>query len=174
VAATNRRLDDVVAEGRMRSDLLYRLLVFPIPLPPLRERLDDVPALCEEFLSRLGHREGVKKRLSRGAIEKILSHPWPGNVRELGNAIERAFILAPGDSIGAEHVRFDAMPAAESDSGLTFPVGTPLDHVEERLIRATLDVVGEKKKAARVLGISVKTLYNRMRQYGAAERRPSK
>ena len=94
IAATNRRLEDAVAAGKLREDLLYRLNVFPIPLPPLRERGDDVERLAEHFLGELNAAEGTAKQLTAAGRERLRRHGWPGNLRELKNVVQRAFILA--------------------------------------------------------------------------------
>jgi DNA-binding NtrC family response regulator len=167
VAATNRRPEQAVAEGRLREDLLYRLDVFPVPLPPLRERGDDVVLLAEDFLAALNRESnGSPKAFTRAALARLRDHSWPGNVRELRNVVQRAFLLAPGD------IGVDALPLGvrEENGGtsLVFRVGTSVDEAEKRLILATLEhCAGDKKKAAELLGISLKTLYNRLNVYHA-------
>jgi DNA-binding NtrC family response regulator len=169
IAATNRKPGQAVADGRLREDLLYRLDVFPISLPPLRERGDDVVLLAEDFLASLNKDgEGPPKSFTRPALARLQAHSWPGNVRELRNVVQRAFILAPND------VDVDALPlggASEDRSGtsLVVRVGTPIEEAEKRLILATLEhCAGDKKKAAEMLGISLKTLYNRLNVYRAS------
>jgi DNA-binding NtrC family response regulator len=165
LAATNRRPEQAVADGRLREDLLYRLNVFPVPLPPLRERGDDVALLAEDFLAALNReREGPPKALTRAALARLRAHSWPGNVRELRNVVQRAFILAPYD------IDEDAIPLAAPETGsgdsLLFRVGTSITDMEKRLILATLEhCAGDKRKAADLLGISLKTLYNRLNAY---------
>ena len=165
VAATNRRPEQAVAEGRLREDLLYRLNVFPVALPPLRERGDDVVLLAEDFLAALNQEsEGSPKAFTRAALARLRAHPWPGNVRELRNVVQRAFILA-SDDIG-----LDALPLGvqedSSATSLVFRVGTSVDEVEKRLILATLEhCAGDKRKVAELCGISLKTLYNRLNAY---------
>jgi two-component system response regulator AtoC len=158
VAATNRRPEQAVADGRLREDLLYRLNVFPILLPPLRERGDDVVLIAEDFLAELNEgRDGPPK-----------AHSWPGNVRELRNVVQRAFILAPND------VDVDSLPVGDVTeerigTSLVVRVGTPIEEAEKRLILATLEhCAGDKKRAAELLGISLKTLYNRLNVYNAS------
>jgi DNA-binding NtrC family response regulator len=165
VAATNRRPDQAVAEGRLREDLLYRLNVFPIPLPPLRERGEDVVLLAEAFLEELNRgQEGPPKAFTRAALARLRAHSWPGNVRELRNVVQRAFILAPND-VDEDAIPLGAPPGGSGDS-LVFRVGASVADVERRLILATLDhCAGDKRKAADILGISVKTLYNRLNVY---------
>ena len=166
IAATNHRLEKAVAEGKLREDLLYRLNVFCIELPPLRERGDDVELLADQVLSELNAAESTAKRFTGACLKRLRQHRWPGNVRELKNVIQRAFILAEGD------VGVDALPLGVTQevaaSSLVMRVGTPIAEAERRLILATLEQFeGDKKKVADVLEISLKTLYNRLREYKA-------
>ena len=170
VVACNRDPREAVKEGRLREDLLFRLLVFPIELPPLRDREDDVVVLAEEFLRRHNEKAGVTKTLTPGARELLLDHEWSGNVRELKNMIERAFILAK------THVDADCFPSLKREkidpgqpgSALDVSVGMSIADAEKCLILATLEEsAGDKQAAARVLGISLKTLYNRLKLYDA-------
>ncbi len=168
VAATNRSPEEAVAEGKLREDLLYRLNVFPIPLPPLRDRGDDVERLAEHFLSELNAAEKTSKKLSPAARKRIRAHTWPGNLRELKNAIHRSFIVAD------KTLGLDALDDARSGGGkggspgLRMPLGIPLADAERRFILATLDKYeGDKQKVAAVLGISVTTLYSRLNEYKA-------
>jgi two-component system, NtrC family, response regulator HydG len=163
IAASNQPLDDAVAAGRLRKDLLYRLNVFPIALPPLRERGPDVELLAEHFLGELNAAEGTAKRLTQGSRERLRRHSWPGNLRELKNAVQRAFILA------GEGLEVDALPhgvTVKTSSDLLVPAGTPIAVAERQLILATLDhFEGDKKKVASALKISLKTLYARLSGY---------
>jgi two-component system, NtrC family, response regulator AtoC len=164
IAATNRRPEEAVAAGKLREDLLYRLNVFPIPLPPLRERGDDVERLAEHFLGELNAVEGKSKQLTPAARERLLRHNWPGNLRELKNVIHHAFIVADRD-LGLEDLGETAGGNRPSQS-LTMPVGGPLADAERRLILAALDQFdGDKKKVASALRISVATLYTRLNEY---------
>jgi DNA-binding NtrC family response regulator len=164
IAATNRCPDEAVAEGKLRKDLLYRLNVFPLPLPPLRTRGNDIDLLANHFLRMLNKAEGTHKRFTREALNQLRSYHWPGNVRELHNVVQRAFILAD-----EEIIRLDCLPAHKYNGAvhpLHFAVGVSIAEVERRLIFATLDHCGgEKKKAAQILGVSLKTLYNRLNSY---------
>jgi len=172
IAATNRDAARAVRDGKLREDLYYRLNVFPIAMPPLRDRSEDVELLADYFLDRVNDRDKTTKRWSPEAIEKLISHHWPGNVRELKNAVERAAILA--DSvIGAELVAITGgrPGTARSAQGsvLHVPVGSSLDEAERRLILATLaELNGDKRRAAETLGIGLKTLYTRLSVYEAA------
>jgi DNA-binding NtrC family response regulator len=166
VAATNRRPDEAVSKGKLREDLLYRINVFPINLPPLRERKEDVELLAEHFLQQLNREHDTRKDFTRPAVNRLKSHNWPGNVRELRNLVQRAFILAE------EHIGLDSLPLGVQEnvsSSLSLKVGTSLGEAERRLILATLEECdGDKKKAAEILGISLKTLYNRLNEYKTA------
>jgi DNA-binding NtrC family response regulator len=169
IAATNRDPHKAVADGKMREDLLYRLQVFPIHMPPLRERNEDIQLLAEHFLSQLNERQGTSKRFTEDAMERLLSHSWPGNVRELKNVVHRAFIMAD------QEITPRSLPReVGGDSGfqrsLHFQVGSSIEDVEKRLIMATLEAYGgNKRKTADILGVSLKTLYNRLNQYRLAD-----
>jgi DNA-binding NtrC family response regulator len=168
LAASNRDPLEAVADGALREDLFYRLNVFPIHLPPLRERGADVSLLAQQFLDQLNAREGSAKRFSSAALARLQVSAWPGNVRELKNIVERAAILAdeliaPDDLPTLKPV--DATLAGD-ESQLRVKVGTRLAEVERRLILATLEALaGNKGKTAELLGISLKTLYNRLNMY---------
>ncbi|HVF61023.1 MAG TPA: sigma-54 dependent transcriptional regulator [Thermoanaerobaculia bacterium] len=165
VAASNRDPHQAVKDGKLREDLLYRLSVFPILMPPLRDRGDDVDLLAHYFLSELNQHEGTAKTLSEEALERFREHSWPGNVRELKNVVHRAYIMADGE------ITLRCLPhELGGDSGgarsLHFQVGASIADVEKRLILATLELHGgNKRKAAEVLGVSLKTLYNRLNTY---------
>jgi DNA-binding NtrC family response regulator len=167
IAATNRPPMRAVAEGKLREDLFYRLNVFGIHLPPLRERREDIGLLAEHFLREINRTERAVKRFSPEAIERLASRPWPGNVRELRNAVQRAFVMAEGEGIDSECLPAEA-PRASDGNGLesTGRTGGSLADVERRLIIATLaQHNGHKARTAKTLGISLKTLYNRLKTY---------
>jgi DNA-binding NtrC family response regulator len=165
VAATNRDPQKAVTEGKMREDLLYRLQVFPIHMPPLRDRGDDVILLADFFLGQLNERQGTAKRFTEESMDRLRTHTWPGNVRELKNVVHRAFIMAD------QEISPRCLPReVGGDSGilrsLHFQVGASIEDVEHRLIMATLDAYGgNKRKTADILGVSLKTLYNRLNSY---------
>jgi DNA-binding NtrC family response regulator len=163
LGATNRDPQSAVRSGHLREDLMYRLAVFPISLPPLREREGDAELLAEHFLRHLNAADGTNKAYSRQAILTIRSHHWPGNVRELKNAVQRAFIMA--DDV--VELDFAGLACAEPvGEFLKVPVGSPLAEVERQMIFATLDHCdGNKRRCAQLLGISLKTLYNRLTDY---------
>jgi two-component system, NtrC family, response regulator AtoC len=171
VAATNRTPAEAVAQRKLREDLLYRLQVFPLQLPPLRDRLEDIAVLANHFLDELNSAESTLKTLSPEALEKLLQHHWPGNVRELRNVISRAFIMSDSDAILADALPGElGVPQRDTGPVLSVRVGSSIADVERRLIFATLERCGgAKEKAADILGISLKTLYNRLKDYGASD-----
>jgi DNA-binding NtrC family response regulator len=165
IAATNRKPDEAVANGRLREDLLYRLNVFPIHLPPLRERGDDIVLLAQHFVDQLNRQDGTSKRFSQDAFDRLKRHDWPGNVRELRNVVQRAFIMAD-EEIDPDALPLNASEKPSAGSSLMLRVGTSLPEAERRLILATLEGLGgDKRKTADVLQISLKTLYNRLNEY---------
>jgi DNA-binding NtrC family response regulator len=168
IAASNQRIENALSAGKLREDLLYRLNVFHIRIPPLRERGDDVELLAEEFLRELNAAEGTSKRFTRACLDRLRQHEWPGNVRELRNVVQRAFILAE-EVVGIDSLSLEATEDRDAPaSSLSIRVGIPMAEMERRLILATLDhYEGNKLKVAEILGISVKTLYNRLREYKA-------
>jgi DNA-binding NtrC family response regulator len=163
IAATNRNPEQAVADGKLRADLYHRLNVFPIALPPLRERATDIELLAQHFLDQLNQRESAAKSFAPGTLATLYAHGWPGNVRELKNYVQRAFILA--DEVIDENLAPSGAASPQAAPLLTVRVGTTLDEVGRRLIEATLAECGSKRKAADVLGISLKTLYNRLAVY---------
>ena len=167
IAATNRKPDQAVTDGKLREDLLYRLNVFPIQLPILSDRRDDVELLADHFLALLNRQEGTQKRFGKAARERLRAHRWPGNVRELRNVVQRAYIMAE-EEIGEENLPLGKVEEAPS-SNLVLKVGVSVPEAERRLILATLESFGgDKKRTADVLKISIKKLYNRLREYNAA------
>ena len=214
VAATNRQPMQAVADGRLREDLLYRLNVFPIELPPLRERLSDVPLLARHFLKQVVAQEGATKQFSAEALAHLSRYRWPGNVRELRNVVQRAYVMAAGPVIdtrwlpvmdvadaaapmpatpatpaaaparGAAAVAAEPAPAraaSATSAGLprptaaepnvpsvVLPIGTSMAQAERELILATLlHFHHHKERTAATLGVSLKTLYNRLKEYAA-------
>ena len=173
IAATNRDLAAQVAQGRFRSDLYHRLAVFPVYLPPLRERREDLLPLADALLLRIGAELGKPGlRLTPEAAAWIRAQPWPGNVRELANALERAAILAERLQIGSE-LLLPAAPSTPATLGkpapeATVPVpATTLEQLERQAIQEALDrCSGHRKQAAEQLGIGLRTLYDKLKQYG--------
>ena len=173
IAATNRCPLQAVQRGQLREDLLYRLAVFPIALPSLRSRGNDVELLAEHFLAELNAQARTQKRLSALARITLRQHSWPGNVRELKNCIERAFILADSTLELAPLIQSGGTSAPEQPSGaarLDIRVGSRIHDMERSLIEATLDYFkGNKRRAADALGCSLKTLYNKLNGYSQSQ-----
>ncbi len=178
VCATNRPLTDMIAEGTFREDLFFRVNTFEIPLPSLRDRKDDLPALAQALIARhLKRRRAPDGLLSHEALEVLLNHDWPGNVRELANALEHAVILSDGHAIVPEDfpssVTTKRRPAPKSVAAEAAPVSSvsaarTLQAMEQEMIFATLARnQGDKPKTAAQLGIALKTLYNKLNQYQA-------
>jgi two-component system response regulator AtoC len=188
IAATNRAPEAAVQQGKLREDLMYRLNVFPIALPPLRERAEDVALLADHFLEGVSEREGKVKRFTPDALEKLARYRWPGNVRELRNVVQRAYVMANGEQITDEWLPSDppatagavapaaAGPAAASaqpepaaatgGASITIKLGTSMADAERQLILATLaHFNNHKERTAASLGVSLKTLYNRLKEY---------
>jgi len=166
IAATNRSLEEAIAAGTFREDLYYRLLVFPLDVPPLRDRADDIPLLTGHFLARLGR---PKSGLPASALARLRTYGWPGNVRELRNLIERAHILAGSDPIADEHILLDVVrPGRDKEPGAGQDLN--LDNNARRLILAALQRSGGNKTlAAQMLGITRRTLYSRLNLLGMDE-----
>jgi DNA-binding NtrC family response regulator len=159
MAASNRDLRKAVERGTFREDLLYRLEVFDIRIPPLRERRRDIPLLAEAFLHEIGQSFGRPPAgLTRDAREMLMQYDWPGNVRELRNALERAAILCEGGLIASEHLSLRM-------TRTTLPTSTDLNVVERQTIEHVMrDTGGNKSKAAKRLGLSRTQLYVRLRK----------
>jgi DNA-binding NtrC family response regulator len=167
VAATNRDLEKAIAEGRFRADLYHRLDVLAVRVPALRERREDVEELARHFLER--HRKelgGAARTFTKSAVEALVGYDWPGNVRELSNAVRRACLRAPGAEIDAEHLGLAPKAAATRDP--LVPVGMSIDDVERHLILRTLDLVRwNRTEASKILGVTSRTLSNKLRTYRA-------
>ncbi|KFX78989.1 sigma-54-dependent transcriptional regulator [Ralstonia solanacearum] len=168
IAATNRDPEEAVADGKLRADLYHRLNVFPLQLPQLRERGKDVELLAQHFLDQLNAHNNTKKTFLPQAMDTLRAYNWPGNVRELRNYVQRAYIMSDDTGISTEAVPLQVSTTqASSGSTLTIPVGTSLASADKKIILATLEQCGGvKKRAAELLGISLKTLYNRLEEYG--------
>jgi two-component system response regulator AtoC len=174
IAASNKDLERAVSEGAFREDLFYRLNVFPLLLPPLRDRKEDIPALVEHFISRgAAEMKTGMGEVSPQALEKLKNYGWKGNVRELKNAIERAIILSEGGAISPEHISLS--PARDGFPRDEVPMGGSLAETareaqriaETSRIRKALDEAGgNKTRAAKTLGVSYKTLLTKIKDYG--------
>ncbi len=173
IAATNRDLAARIAEKAFREDLFYRLNVFNIVVPPLRERREDIPKLADHFLKEVSRENGVPlKRLSPEALKVLLASRWPGNVRELRNAMETASLVAASDTIGPEDlppgVAAETIPPSSSGP-IPLPPPRTLEEIERDAIRAALAATGgNKTQAAKVLGIGLKTLHRKVKEYAIA------
>ena len=165
IAASNREPERALAEGKLREDLYHRLNVFPIRLPPLRQRGADIELLARHFLAELNRAEGTAKSFSANSLGRLYQHPWAGNVRELRNHVQRAYIMAD-DVVECGLTSGTAQALPDDGTTVTIRVGTPLEEVERRVTLATLAQCGHvKRKAADILGVSLKTLYNRLEVY---------
>ncbi len=195
VSATNRNLEKMIEDGEFREDLYYRLNVFPINLPPLRDRLEDLPVLVNHFVTKFARQMGVPAApATADALAKVREYNWPGNVRELENIVERAMILARGAPLAAQHLDFGrrAMPAANQSGPV--PTVTPapvpaaaaagdegkslaerlLDSERKEIVSAVEKSRGNIASAARTLGINRSTLYYRLRKHGLEHLLPTK
>ncbi|ADW68604.1 sigma-54-dependent transcriptional regulator [Granulicella tundricola] len=185
VAATNKDPERAVSAGELRGDLYYRLNVFNIQMPPLRAHVSDVPIIAEKMIADMNERHGCSVTgASEELMSRLLNYKWPGNVRELRNTIERAVILAGKGLIGVEHLpphfgeagfapKASGAPAAQgpalSDTAVHVEVGTTVDEAERQLILKTLTSThNNKTRAAEILGVSTKTLQNKLKEYAAA------
>jgi len=190
VAATNKVPEEAVRGGHLREDLYYRLNVFHVHLPPLRDRKEDIPAIAESLIADLNRKhERRVTDLSPEVQEALMRHDWPGNVRELRNAMERAVIIAGEGTMQLSHLPINFQPRAQTAAAgsvaaavapervvlngadtLTVPIGTTVEEAEKNLILRTLDHTrNNKTRAAEILGISLKTLHNKLKEYGAKD-----
>ena len=182
ISATNRRFDAAIAEKGFREDLFHRLCVFPIITPPLRKRPEDIEVLARSFLAEMEAETGRSKELTPETLAVLQAYDWPGNVRQLRNAIQRAYVMSDGAILPAslpEQIaeivpgEGGARMAARRDGRIEVEVGTSIAEAERRLIEATLiEASGDKRRAAEVLGVSLRTLYNRLKQYNGGDAPP--
>src|ERR1700683_165377 len=174
LAATNREPEQAVSKGDLRQDLFFRLNVFRVQIPPLRDHKEDIPPLTEQLLAELAAKHGKKvSGTSADTMDLFKSYPWPGNVRELRNVLERALIVCDREVINRAHLPPDfghapASASASQLSALRFPIGTTVEAAERELIQQTLTATNNKTRAAEILGISLKTLHNKLKEYEAA------
>ena len=164
VTATNVDLPAAVKAGRFREDLLYRISVIPIDVPPLRERAADVTSLSERLLAFFTRRRGAPVHLAPDAAAALVAYDWPGNVRELRNVIERAAILCRGDHVGVEHLPSNLMPTSGAEPRLGDPV--PFERIEAVHLRRLIAAMPTMDEVARVLGIDAATLWRKRKKYG--------
>ena len=172
ICATNRDLKSEIKQGRFREDLFFRLNVFQITLPPLRERRDDIPLLVQHFADKFSAESGKRVRGAHpDALEVLKTYDWPGNIRELRNAVERAVILCEGEFITREHLPPDMAGRGPERGSFRLPFGLTLDAVEKEYILTSLERNGgNKARTAEMLGVSEKTLYNKLNRYAAEAR----
>jgi two-component system response regulator HydG len=166
IAATNKQLEEEVSKGRFREDLYYRINVVPITIPPLRERREDIPLLAEHFLRIYSEKNKRAIRgFDEGVMQAFMQHSWPGNVREIENIVERMVIMSKGDTIA-----LDGLPpalAGQQQEGKRTPSPTSLKDMERDTIVKTLEKTGgNRTKTAAILGITRKTLQNKIKEYG--------
>ena len=170
ISATNRKLDDMVAEKQFREDLFFRIKGVTLFLPPLRERREDIPLLMHYFLQEFAAKYNKEiEGVSPEAQKAIMSYGWPGNVRQLRTAIENMVVLSPGKVLDAQSLPPEIRPGGASDPGpgASNLVGISIDQANKELIQNTLKMVnGNREQAARILGIGERTLYRKIREYG--------
>lgn len=167
IAATNRNLEEMVADGSFREDLFYRLNVIPLYLPPLRERKEDIPALVRHFVQKFNQRLGKNIiRISDAAMERLSVYDWPGNVRELENVIERAMNLAQGEELKASHILLPEKKVTVERSHNELK--RAVEEIERQALIEALNQGGSVRKAAKILGVSHTTVINKMRRYRIA------
>jgi DNA-binding NtrC family response regulator len=173
LAATNKDPEQAVSSGQLRQDLYFRLNVFHINLPPLREHKEDIPLLVEHILRDVNTKHGKNvKGVGTEVMDIFMSHTWPGNIRELRNVLERSVIMCEKDLITRASLPGEfgkSQPKGPGDlGGIKFPIGTTVDAMERELILQTLHATGNNKtRAAELLGISLKTLHNKIKEYGS-------
>lgn len=179
IAATNRNVDEALKKGDLREDLYYRLNVFQISLPPLRQRLSDLQVLCETLITHLNRKHTCNVTyVTPEVMDAFRKHNWPGNVRELRNVLERAVIMAGEGAIQMSHLPYDfgvsvgSRPPAQvfEPESVRLPVGTTVGDAEKALIQLTLQhTKNNKTRAAEILGISLKTLFNKLKEYDSSQ-----
>jgi DNA-binding NtrC family response regulator len=172
IATSNRDLRDEVSGGKFRDDLFYRLNVIPIDMPPLRQKLEDIPLLCNYFLNKFCRKSGVPvKTLSEKVMQIFLSYSWPGNVRELENLLERAVVISKNQELKPVDFPPEITSGLAAVPSGTMDVGMSVDEAEKILILKTLKAhAGNKSRAAEILGISTRTLRNKLHEYGYADK----
>jgi transcriptional regulator with PAS, ATPase and Fis domain len=176
LAATNKVPEEAVAKGELRNDLYYRLNVFNIHMPPLREHKEDLPDLVKALLAEMNTKHGRKAgTISEAVLHALQNYSWPGNVRELRNTLERAVIVCEGSVIETKHLppgfgQGAIRPAVADPDAVRLGVGTTVEEAEKLLILKTLEATSNNKtRAAEILGISLKTLHNKLKEYGSAQ-----
>lgn len=168
IAATNRNLPHMVETGQFREDLFYRINVVPIHLPPLRERREDIPVLLDCFLKEFAQKHRIPlKTLSLASLRFLVQYPWPGNIRQLRNVIERLVVTVKEHAIQPDHLPDEIRTSVNPGSRMVISLGTPLEDIEREVIRRTLvEVTHHREQAAKLLGISVRSLQYKIKEYG--------
>ncbi len=168
LASTNRNLEELMRQGVFREDLYYRLNVITIRVPPLRERKDDIPLLVDHFVKKYAKKHAIPpKRVPREVMDLLLNYSWPGNVRELENAIERAMILSPGDTLSPQALPPQVRGLQPGEEVPLPPPTLTLEELERRYILKVLEEVGwDKARAAQILGINLSTVYRKLARFG--------
>ena len=176
LAATNKEPEEAVARGQLRNDLYYRLNVFNIDMPALREHKDDIPELVNALLLDMNQKHGRNvAAVSDSVMSAFANHSWPGNVRELRNTLERAIIVCEGSMIETRHLppgfgQVALRAPVQEANAVRLGVGTTVDEAERLLILKTLEAThNNKTRAAEILGISLKTLHNKLKEYGSQQ-----
>src|SRR5262250_2047363 len=175
LAATNKIPEEAVSRGELRNDLYYRLNVFNIHMPPLREHREDIPDLVQSLIADMNSKHGRRvAAVSEAVLNSFQNYSWPGNVRELRNTLERAVIVCEGAVIETKHLppgfgHAPVRPSAEDTDSIRVGVGTTVGEAERLLILKTLESTNNNKtRAAEILGISLKTLHNKLKEYGSS------
>lgn len=174
LAATNKDPESAIADGHLRNDLFYRLNVFNIHMPPLRDHKEDIPLIAESIVQTMNERHGCSVTgIDQDILNTFEAYDWPGNVRELRNVLERAVVLRGTGPVQRQQMPpgfgIASAPTAAGSEQVQFPVGTTVDEAERKLILRTLESTGNNKtRAAEILGISLKTLHNKLKEYGGA------
>jgi two-component system, NtrC family, response regulator HydG len=171
ISATNRLLEDRIAHGLFREDLYFRINVFPLPCPTLRERIEDLPMIVQHFIRRNNHKSGKAiAGLTPEAFERMIAYPWPGNIRELRNAIEYAFVLCVNGDIGRKHLppKIADIPTAPPCPPPTPPTALPMkaNGKKAALLQALRKARGNRTEAARLMGVSRVTVWKQMKKFG--------
>jgi transcriptional regulator with PAS, ATPase and Fis domain len=173
VAATNRNLAQMSKDGKFRADLYYRLSAFTLRIPPLRERLQDIPALVEHFLAHHNFSRRLNKRLNPTALRLLMSYGFPGNIRELRNMVERAIIVGGGsDEIRPEHFSFEALGEQPGQFSMGFQHEPTLDEIERRYLQLLVaKYAGHRGQIAAILGVSERSIYRLLEKHGFKDER---